>query len=106
MVSVRSWRNGITQLVSNEAGSHGFRARIHVFTTAAVPGLDEEQVGWVEREVARCAQGDGFKVVEKARLRPRGSGHDQVFSTRTPRAERVVQALRYSYYRHRSSPRR
>ncbi len=93
-------KNGIAIFVSDKAGTEGFRARIHVFAVKAAIGQTEDQVRWVESEVAKLAQGSGaFEVRERKRLRPRDGGFDQEMLTLTTRFERPVLTLRKLMFR-------
>ena len=94
----------ITIFLSDKPGADGFRARIHVFSVESAIGLDEDQVKWVEDEIARLADGAGeFKVTEKKNLRAKKTGTDQDMVTRTVRKKIAVMAMRkFSFRRKRS----
>jgi hypothetical protein len=97
-----STEDQITIFVSDQPGTDGYRARVHVF---AVPSLQKEsserQVEWIQREMGRLGVGTGnkFEVRELKRLKPVRGGFDQELLTVTTRAERQVLCLRQVSFR-------
>ncbi|RMG11312.1 MAG: hypothetical protein D6731_15750 [Planctomycetota bacterium] len=92
--------HGITIFTSRTPGTDGFHPRIHVFTTKAAIGQTEDQMNWIEAEIARAAGPDGsFEVRERKRPRTRANGFDQEIVTQTTRFDRPVMALRKVHFR-------
>lgn len=97
-----STEDGITIFVSDQPGTDGFKARIHVFAVPSLPKEStESQVQWVQREIGRLGAGAGnkFEVKELKRLKPVRGGFDQEMMTITHRGDRNVFGLRLVSFR-------
>lgn len=80
-------------------GKEGYKPRIHVFSGPAVIGQADEQLHWFENRLGRVADKGGFEIKDRAHLKTRPNGFDQVLSSRTVVRGRAVMALRKIFFR-------
>jgi hypothetical protein len=106
----RSWPEGDLSLRAPTAAAFhdtgriagfvlGSGARVHVFSALAPEAAPSTQLEWVEQELARFAEKDGFSVDGNAALVPVPGGHDVRLATTTHRRSETVRALRQVFFR-------
>ncbi len=96
--------NGITIFTSDQAGSDGYKPRIHFFTTEAAIGAPTDWTAWIKSELEKLANTqDAFEIKpgdnEPKTVRGGAGSYDCEWTTTTRRAGKGIKALRAMRFR-------